>query len=150
VPPSVVRTPPPPSPPMTVTQTPPPPNVTYTAPPSPPAPVAAPPPPPPPPPPRPVAPASPARLRSGSISNDDYPASAIRAEAQGTSTATIQVGADGRVTGCSASGSGNAALDSTACNLIRRRFRYTPAVGTDGQPRASTVTFRVVWRLPDN
>lgn len=98
--------------------------------------------------PAPARPAAPARLRSGSITNDDYPAAAIRAEASGTSVASIQVGPDGRVTGCSASGSGNGALDATACSLIRRRFRYEAAIGPDGSPRASSATYRVVWRLP--
>jgi hypothetical protein len=42
-----------------------------------------------------------ATLRSGSISDDDYPASALRAERRGTTTARFTIGTDGRVTSCS-------------------------------------------------
>ena len=128
---------------------PPPPFVQPTfVPPAPPAPVA-PPPPPPPPPPR--AQPRPAQLRSGSISDDDYPASALRAEAQGTTVARYTIGADGRVSGCSVTGSsGNPALDTTTCNLIQRRFRFRPAIGPDGNPTSETRTQRVVWRLPSD
>jgi protein TonB len=129
---------------------PPPPNpVPFNpAPPAPPAPVT-PPAPPPPPPPR--AAASAAVHRSGSISNDDYPNSALRAEAQGTTTARFTIGTDGRVTSCTVTGSsGNSALDSTTCSLIQRRFRYRPAIGSDGNPTTETKTQRVVWRLPND
>ena len=119
--------------------------------PRPPAPAPLPPaPPPPPPPPPPRAQARPAQLRSGSISNDDYPASALRAEASGTTVARYTIGPDGRVTSCSvSSSSGNASLDSTTCSLIQRRFRFRPAIGADGNPTSETKTQRVVWRLPD-
>jgi protein TonB len=61
---------------------------------------------------------------------------------------SIQVGANGRVTGCSVTGSsGNSALDSTACSLIQRRFRYAPAT-RNGQPVESTVSRSITWRLP--
>jgi protein TonB len=87
-------------------------------------------------------------LRSGAISDDDYPASALRAEAEGTSVARFTIGPDGRVSSCTASGSGNGALDATTCSLIRSRFRYRPAVGADGNPTSESKTQRVVWRLP--
>jgi periplasmic protein TonB len=139
-----------PPPPITTVQPPPPPMPVYY-PPAPYIPPVAPPPPPPPTQrPSPVAPPSPARLRAGSISNDDYPPAAIRAEQQGTTTALISVGADGRVQRCEIAGSsGSAILDETTCRLITRRFRYQPAV-RDGQPTASTVRQRVTWRLPED
>jgi protein TonB len=100
--------------------------------------------------PAPAAPPSPARQTGGSISNADYPASAIRAEASGTTRVSIQVGANGRVAGCSVTGSsGNSALDQTACSLIQRRFRYQPAT-RGGQPVASTVSRSVTWVLPED
>jgi protein TonB len=153
-PPPIVRSPPPPTPPMQTTQTPPPTPVftTVVTPsrPQPPTPPPQPlPPPPPPPPPPPASPPAPARLLSGSITNADYPASAIRAEASGVTSVSIQIGENGRVTGCSVTGSsGNGALDSTACSLIQRRFRFAPAT-RNGQPVASTTTRRITWQLPD-
>lgn len=117
-----------------------------------PLPMAPPTPPPPPivaaPSPPPSGPLAPPRLRSGSISDADYPASAIRAEAEGTTIAAVMVGANGRVTSCQVSGSsGDAALDSTACALIRRRFRYDPAT-RGGVPVEGSVTVTIPWRLP--
>jgi protein TonB len=123
----------------------------------PPTPTPAPAGPPPQPPPQPTPPQPPrvaarrAELRSGSISNDDYPASALRAEAQGTTVARYTIGPDGRVTACSvAASSGNGALDATTCQLIQRRFRFRPAIGSDGNPTSETKTQRVVWRLPSD
>lgn len=147
-PPPIVRNPLPPPPPIQTTNVPPPPAppTPYVAPRTPPAPPAVAPPPPPPPPPS--APPTAARQTGGSISDADYPQSAIRAEAQGTTSVTIQVGANGRVTGCNVTGSsGNGALDQTACSLIQRRFRYAPAT-QNGQPVASTTSRRITWRLP--
>jgi protein TonB len=119
------------------------------APPAPPAPIAPPPPPPPPPPPRQSA--RPAQHRSGTITNDDYPAAAIRAEAQGTTTIRMSIGADGRVSGCTVSrSSGNSSLDSTACNLATRRFRFTPAQDENGNNVAGSATRSIRWQLPDN
>lgn len=99
--------------------------------------------------PAPAAPPTPPQQTGGSISDADYPASAIRAEAQGTTRVNIQVGANGRVSGCSVTGSsGNSALDSTACSLIQRRFRFKPAT-RGGQPVEATVSRSITWRLPD-
>jgi protein TonB len=138
--------------PMSVPISPPTPYVPNYQPPAPPAPVAPPATPPPPTPPPPAPPrvaARPAQHRSGSITDDDYPASALRAEASGTTVARFTVGPDGRVTSCSVTGSsGNSALDSTTCSLIQRRFRYRPAIGADGNPTSETKTQRIVWRLP--
>jgi protein TonB len=62
----------------------------------------------------------------------------------------MTVGADGRVTGCTVSrSSGNGALDSTACSLAQRRFRFTPAQDTEGNNIAGTATRSVRWTLPD-
>lgn len=92
---------------------------------------------------------TPARLRSGSISLADYPASALRAGASGTTRITISVGANGSATGCTVSGSsGNSALDSTACLLAQRRFRFEPAT-RNGQPVAGSYSQSVRWVLPE-
>lgn len=121
----------------------PPPVITPTAPPAPPAPPPA--------PPKPKQAAVGATLRSGSISDEDYPSSALRAEAEGTTVARFTIGTDGRVTSCTVtSSSGNSSLDDTTCKLIQRRFRYKPAQDDAGNPVTETKTQRVVWRLPQD
>lgn len=88
--------------------------------------------------------------RSGTITNDDYPTSALRERAEGVSAIDLQIGADGRVTGCKVeASSGNAALDSTACSLAQRRFRFTPATNAKGQNVPGRASRSVNWRLPD-
>lgn len=124
------------------------PPLTQSAPVAPPPPPAPPPAaPPPPPPPAPPKVAQKAQQRGGSISDEDYPPSAIRNEEAGTSVATFTIGTDGRVTTCNASGA-SAALDAETCKLIIRRFRYKPALDTGGSPVSETKTQRVTWRLP--
>jgi len=99
--------------------------------------------------PAPPAAPTPAKHTGGSISDADYPAAALRAEAQGTTRITLQVGPNGRATGCSVTGSsGNGALDSTACRLAQSRFRFSPAT-QNGQPVAGTYSTSVRWQLPD-
>lgn len=93
--------------------------------------------------------ARPAQLRSGSISDADYPAAALRARAQGTVTVQYRVSAEGVVHGCAVVGSsGDATLDSTTCSLIERRFRFSPARDSGGNPTPETRTQRVRWSLP--
>lgn len=111
------------------------------------APPAPPPPPPAPPPPSPPAVAEKAVLRSGSISDEDYPPSSIRNEESGTAVARFTIGPDGRVAECSASGA-SAALDAETCKLIMRRFRFKPAKDASGNAISETKTQRVTWRLP--
>jgi protein TonB len=110
-----------------------------------PVPVAAPPPPPPA-----ISKAAGAKGNPASwVSSDDYPASALRAEAEGTSAITWEINEQGRVENCRVtSSSGNADLDEAACKAMTRRGRYTPAVDQNGSPIRSTQSRRIVWRLP--
>jgi len=147
------KVPPPPitPPPLVRMEAPPPPIQTVTAPTPPVIPPVVPSPPAPPPPPRKTVSASPARgdVRT-SFSNDDYPASAIAANAQGTAQARLTIGPDGRVTGCDLIRStGNGALDSTTCNILRRRVKFTPARDSNGNPTSDTYTTPpITWVLP--
>ncbi|MGV3769904.1 MAG: energy transducer TonB [Sphingobium phenoxybenzoativorans] len=111
-----------------------------------PVPVAAPPPPPAPV----VSKAAGAKGNPASwVSSDDYPASALRAEAEGTSAITWEINEQGRVENCRVtSSSGNADLDEAACKAMTRRGRYTPAVDQNGSPIRSSQSRRIVWRLP--
>ena len=83
------------------------------------------------------------------FSSDDYPASAVSAGAEGTARASLTIGTDGRVVGCSITQStGNTALDSATCNILRRRAKFIPARDSNGNPTTDTVsTPSIVWRL---
>jgi protein TonB len=145
------KVPPPPMtpPPLVRMEAPPPPIQTVEAPPY--IPPVAPAPPAPPPPPRKTVSAAPARgdVRTA-FSNDDYPAAAIAAGAEGTAQAQLTIGPDGRVTGCSLTRStGNGALDSTTCNVLRRRVKFSPARDSNGNPTTDTYTTPPIrWVLP--
>ena len=91
-----------------------------------------------------------ARANLGSyFSTDDYPAAAIRAEAEGTTRFALAIGANGRVTDCTVTGSsGNSALDSATCRIMRSRGRYTPARDSSGNPISGQDRGSVTWRLP--
>ena len=58
-------------------------------------------------------------------------------------------GTDGRVVGCNIiRSSGNSALDSATCNIIRRRAKYVPARDNEGNPTTDTLTTPpITWRL---
>ena len=147
------KVPPPPMtpPPLVRTEAPPPPIQTVTA---PPPPVSIPPvvpaPPPPPPPPHKTQSAQSAKgdLRT-LFSGDDYPASAQASGAEGTAQATLTIGPDGRVTGCNLIRStGNGALDSATCNILRRRAKFVPARDSNGNATSDTITTPpITWRL---
>jgi len=77
------------------------------------------------------------------FSSDDYPASALENEEQGTVGYRLTIGPSGRVYGCSITvSSGSAALDRATCNILRMRARFTePASGTESSEG------RIHWRL---
>jgi protein TonB len=146
-------TPPPPTMPPSIVQTiaPPQPIVMQVAPTPPVIAPVAPAPPAPPPPPRKTVSAQSAKgdLRT-LFSTDDYPASALAAGAGGSAQAELTIGADGRVTGCTLTRStGNSALDSATCNILRRRAKFTPARDSNGNPTSDTLrTPTITWVIP--
>ncbi|MFZ5747429.1 MAG: energy transducer TonB [Pseudomonadota bacterium] len=147
VPPALVQVPTPPPP---IPTTPTIPKFAPTiAPPSPPAPERAPTPPPPPPPPR-VAKALKPRTAPGSwVTDDDYPSAAIRAEEQGTVGFRLDVDASGKVTNCTVtSSSGSSLLDNTACSLLKRRARFSPAEDANGNKIPAAFNSKIRWDLP--
>lgn len=132
-PPSLAAPPPPPGP---------------ISPPAPSAPAAAPPPPPPPPPALPAVRASPRGNPGSWATNDDYPPGAQREGVEGTTSFRLEVGTDGRVTGCSITGSsGSAELDNKTCQLMQRRARFNPAKDTSGNAVAGSYSSRVRWQI---
>jgi protein TonB len=83
------------------------------------------------------------------VTNDDYPTRAAREERQGTTGFRLSVGADGRPTGCDiTSSSGSPDLDSTACSLLMRRAKFTPAM-KDGEATTGSWGSRFRWVLQD-
>lgn len=145
-PPPIVQNPNPP-PVQIQTVTTPPPRINLTpiaAPPAPPAPPAA--------PPKPNL-GSKARLRTnpGDVFTPDYyPAEAKRLNVQGRVSISLDVGANGRVSGCRVAGSsGSGQLDETTCRIATRSLRFDPAKDTDGNPIASTSAMTIRWELKD-
>jgi protein TonB len=132
------------APPIISTPVAPPPVITPRAAPAPPAPPA-------PPPPR-VSQAAKARGNLVALfSNDDYPASALRNEEQGTTAVRLTIGTDGRVSDCSiTASSGSSALDNATCNILRRRARFTPAKDQAGNPISDTHNQRIRWEIPSD
>jgi protein TonB len=115
--------------------------------PAPPAP-PAPPPPPPPPPVKTVPPRSATGDLQGLFRGDDYPQSAIRADEQGSVTARLTVGTNGRVSNCDVtSSSGSRTLDRATYQILQSRARFTPARDNRGNPTTDTVTQRIRWVL---
>jgi TonB family protein len=84
------------------------------------------------------------------VSNDDYPAEAIRNGEQGTVRFRLTVGIDGRVSSCAiVESSGSASLDSTTCRILTERARFTPATDAEGRPVPDTVTNAIRWVIPE-
>lgn len=84
------------------------------------------------------------------VSDRDYPDAAIRAGESGVTGFRLDIGPDGRVTNCTITqSSGSSLLDSTACRLLTRRAKFTPARDTSGNPTTDSFSSRFRWVLPD-
>ncbi len=83
------------------------------------------------------------------IKTSDYPRSALRAFAQGTTDFTLKVDADGHVADCTVTqSSGNADLDTATCTLVSVRAQFKPATDSEGHAIESRYHNRVLWRFP--
>lgn len=113
------------------------------------APLPLPPPQPPAPPQRTFEPARAHANLSSYVSDADYPDAALRNDEQGTTRFRLTVGADGRVTGCTVTGSsGSSALDAATCRLMKGRARFTPARDSSGNATTDSVASAIRWVLP--
>lgn len=145
VPPARVQVPVPAPPMSTTTIIPPSPPISPPAPPAPPSPPA-----PPAAAPAVISKAAAARGNPGEwVTNDDYPASALRNEEEGSVGISFNVNARGRVEGCSVTaGSGSRALDDATCRLVTSRGRYSPALDAAGNPIAGgRKSLRFTWKI---
>lgn len=98
-----------------------------------------------------ASPASPKGRPQAWLTTDDYPSSAIREGVQGVTGYRLDIGADGKPTGCTVtSSSGSSILDDTACRLLVRRARFTPAKDTAGNGVPSSYSGRTRWQIPEN
>lgn len=85
------------------------------------------------------------------VTNDDYPASALRNEEQGRTAFRLAIGADGQPTSCTVTASSGArALDDAACRLLMRRARFTAARDADGAAVAGTYANSFLWQIPED
>ena len=106
----------------------------------------------------PVAPPAPKNLRvpvspkgnfQSLMSTDDYPSASLRANDEGTVAYRLDVGTDGKVTGCTVtSSSGHPALDETSCRLLQRRARFNIGKDEAGNPTVGVYNGRFTWRIP--
>lgn len=82
-------------------------------------------------------------------SPEDYPSLDLNAEHEGTTRFSLTIGADGRVSSCTVTGSsGWPGLDNATCKLITRRAKFSPALDESGQPTAGGFANAVRWVLP--
>ena len=87
---------------------------------------------------------------SSLFSTDDYPASAVRNEEQGTSGVRVWVSKEGKVSDCQVvEKSGIDALDRQTCHIILSRAKFAPATTKAGDAIASPSFHRIRWVLPD-
>jgi protein TonB len=79
---------------------------------------------------------------------EDYPSSALKRGEEATVRFTLDIGADGRVTGCRVTqASGSSALDSATCRIMVSRARFTPAVDARGLPVPDSMSSSLTWRI---
>lgn len=85
---------------------------------------------------------------AGWVTPDDYPAEALRRGEEGAVGVTMTIDAYGRVSACEVSTSSRSeVLDSTTCDLVKRRARYTPARDAQGVPVTDRRTLRFRWQI---
>lgn len=86
---------------------------------------------------------------AGWVTTDDYPKEALQANLQGSTIVRLRIDATGQVERCEVmESSGHALLDSTTCDLLTKRARFTPALDRKGEPIGTDYRQRIVWRLP--
>ncbi|HEX7692869.1 MAG TPA: energy transducer TonB, partial [Sphingomonas sp.] len=85
------------------------------------------------------------------FTDDDYPADAKRAGAQGRVSVVLSIDTSGKVTGCRVTaGSGNSSLDETTCRLAQRRGRFTVQKDSDGNAQPYSYSLPGIrWTLKD-
>lgn len=84
------------------------------------------------------------------VTTEDYRGNWIRQEMTGKARFRLEIAADGRVAGCTVTGSsGHPELDAATCALVSRRAKFQPARGSEGEPVAGSYSNAIDWQLPD-
>lgn len=82
------------------------------------------------------------------VTSSDYPATALREEAEGIAAIRVLVGRDGTAKRCTVvRSSGHEALDKRSCSLILQRARFQPATDASGQLVESEWESAVRWTI---
>ena len=90
----------------------------------------------------------PVRLDLGRL-HADYPASALRAEQEGTVGFELEIDETGRVTACRITrSSGFSSLDANTCRVTYRR-KFRPALDASGKPVPAVGSATAVYTLGD-
>jgi TonB family protein len=77
---------------------------------------------------------------------EDYPDSAERSEVASSTVIRFTVGVDGRVSDCTTvASSGSTALDRQTCSALKKRARFAPALGANGEAVPATLVENAVW-----
>lgn len=80
----------------------------------------------------------------------DYPAAALREDAEGASRFTLAVDMKGMPTACTITQtSGHAVLDERTCAVLMERARFSPARDIKGNAIGGTWSSSVRWVIPD-
>jgi protein TonB len=83
------------------------------------------------------------------VTTADYPAEALRNGEQGAVQFRLKISPEGLVTDCTILvSSGFPVLDATACDKIRSRARFSPALDSKGKPTEATYVNSVRWLIP--
>lgn len=83
------------------------------------------------------------------VSDNDYPADALRAKAEGETTALLTVGSDGRVRQCAVvKSAGYKSLDLQTCYIFLARGRFSPAMDTAGGATDAPLLATLRWMIP--
>lgn len=79
------------------------------------------------------------------VTEADYPGQSLRLHESGEVTVTYEVSASGSVSACAIIlGSGNPRLDTAACTMVVRRWKYKPAT-QDGQPVSIQYISKIIF-----